>query len=115
MPTHDVIEFRVSALENTVARIGAAVESIDDSLKILTSLEVKHAETREALHRCFAEIKDVKEDHEDRIRAVESEMPTVKMVRNWIVTGVVCVVSVAGIMVWDNVTGRTHAASEYQR
>ncbi len=101
---------RVTALEVVVQEVKIAVQSIDSSLKILAALEVKHEETRNGLNRAFQEI----EDHEGRIRAmelsapkkgderissIESEMPTLKLVRGWVITGVLGILSILGVAV----------------
>lgn len=87
---HKVLEFRVGALEGAVGEIKSAVKSIDQSLQSLARLETRHAETRDGLSRAFTDI----EDHEARLRAVESEMPTVKLTRSWTLRAVVGIVVV---------------------
>lgn len=82
---HTVLEFRVSTLETMVGEVRAAIKSIDISLQALTRLEQRHAETRDGLARAFAAI----HDQEERLRRVESDMPTVRMVRNWVIAGVI--------------------------
>lgn len=96
-----VLEFRVSALEGVVSEIKLAVKSIDQSLQTLARLEERHAETRDGLERAFGEIKD----HEDRIRSVESDMPTMRLIRNWIVSGVLGTLGLVGVAVAKLVFG----------
>lgn len=87
-----VLEFRVATLEGAVMEIKTAVRSIDTSLQTLARLEAHHSETRDALSRAFADIGD----HENRLRDIEAEMPTMRMIRNWVVAGVLGVVSMTG-------------------
>ena len=70
-----------------------AVAALADNLKVLTQLEQKHIETREAVGRAF----DAIGDQDKRIRDIELEMPLLKMVRNWVVAGVVGIVTLVGI------------------
>ena len=92
--THDVIEYRLGTLEASVTEIKSAVSSIDKSLQKLTSLEERHQETRDALHRAFTQI----EDHEVRIRHVEKEAPVTKLVRNWIIAGITGLIGMVALV-----------------
>lgn len=83
--THAVLAERVTNLEKATESISAAVKSIDESLKVLTRLDMKHDETRDGLGRAFKEL----EDHETRMRSIEKEMPTITLVRGWAITGAV--------------------------
>ena len=92
---HAVLDVRVTNLEKVVERVSTAVESIDESLKTLTRLDVKHDETRDGLSRAFISL----EDHEKRMRTVEVEMPTVKLARGWAMSGVIGIVGVLGLAI----------------
>lgn len=86
---------RVSNLEDVVDEVKNAVKSIDQSLRTLASLEVKHEETRNGLNRAFESISD----HEDRMRLMEVEMPTLKMVRGWVIAGVIGIMGTFGVSI----------------
>lgn len=88
-----VLEFRVSNLEVMVGEIRSAVKGIDGSLKILAALEARHAQTSDAVARAFTELKD----HEDRLRSAESDLPTMRLVRNWVIAGVIGCTSMVGV------------------
>lgn len=89
---HAVLDVRVTNLEKVVERVSTAVESIDESLKTLTRLDVKHDETRDGLGRAFISL----EDHEKRMRVIEAEMPTIKLGRGWLFAGVIGVIGLLG-------------------
>ena len=98
-----VMEFRVQQLENNVTEIRQAVQSIAESLQTLAQLEAHHAETRDGLQRAFDAIKTVKDeqketnkDFEIRFREIEKQMPTLKMIRSWVIGGVVGTVVIVG-------------------
>ena len=88
-----VLDMRVTNLERIVERVSCAVESIDESLKTLTRLDVKHDNTDASVNRAFTNLKD----HESRIRIIESEMPTLKLAKGWVIAGVVGLISLLGI------------------
>lgn len=100
---HNVLEFRVSSLEKVVGEIGQSVKSIDGSLQALTRLEARHAETRDGLARAFAAVQRLEDedlkDHENRLRVMEADMPTVRLIRGWVIAGVIGVVSLVGVAV----------------
>lgn len=92
---NSVLEYRVASLEAVVREVKDAVKSIDTSLQTLARLEARHSETRESLSRAFTDI----EDHEKRIRILEADMPTVRMIRNWVIGGMTSCVGLVGIAV----------------
>lgn len=91
--TDGVIDYRITALETNVGEIRQAVKSIDASLQVLSRLEQRHAETRDGLERAFAELAD----HETRVRVIEQEQPTTKLIKGWVIAGVVGGLSMMGI------------------
>lgn len=99
-PPDSVMEYRISALEGSVNEIKQAVKSIDASLQVLSRLEQRHSETRDGLERAFNEIAD----HETRVRVIETEMPTTKLIRGWVIASVVGVVGLLGAAVIHLVT-----------
>jgi len=99
-----VTDLRLNMLEEAYQEVKLAVKSIAVSLNTLTTLEVRHAETRESLNRAFSQMesnrleqKEKNADYEKRLRAIEEQMPTIKMIRNWVVTGVLGTVSIIGV------------------
>lgn len=81
--------YRLEMIEKTLS-------SMSESVKQLVSLEQKHIETRQAIERAFDELKD----HDNRIRDVEKEMPTMKLTRGWMISGVVGVFGIMGIQLF---------------
>lgn len=101
-PRKELLEFRVDALERDrdedrvrFERFERAVESIDNSLKTLTRLEIHNSETQEAIKRAFNSIAD----HETRLRPIEADLPTLRLVRGWVIGGVIGVCSLLGVAV----------------
>lgn len=82
----DITQYRLEMIEKTLA-------SISESLHQLTALEQKHLETREALGRAFDRI----EDHDQRVRKIETQMPTLNLVKGWVITTVIGVASLVGL------------------
>ena len=103
MPAEEIMEFRIKSLEATVGEIKSAVTSIDKSLQTLTQLEAHHAETRDGLQRAFEAIKEssakqekFNDDYEERLRLIESQMPTLKLVSGWVIGGVLGTIGIVG-------------------
>lgn len=86
----DHMETRIDRLEDAVDEIRKSTNSIAQSLATLSNLETQHAETRNGLGRAFKNL----EDHEARLRTMETEMPTMKMTRNWVIAGFIGIVSI---------------------
>jgi hypothetical protein len=94
MSEQGVIEIRVATLEAAVGEIKTAVNSIDGSMKAIVRLEEHHAHTRDSVNRAFSELSD----HETRLRALENDAPSMRLVRGWVlawVLGIVAIVCVA--------------------
>lgn len=84
-----ITDYRLGMIEKTL-------ESLADNIKQLTTLEQKHLETREALTRSFKAIDLL----DSRLRLVELEMPTLKLVRKWIIAGVMGILGLLGVTVF---------------
>lgn len=81
-------QYRLTMIEDTLKQIA-------DNLERLAALEQKHLETRDAVGRAFDAIEKV--DH--RVRHVELEMPTLKLVRAWVIAGVLGTLSLLGVTI----------------
>lgn len=79
-------QYRLGMIEKTL-------QAISENLERLAALEQKHLETREALNRAFDAIKG----NEDRVRKIELELPTLKLVRGWVIGGMVGCASLLGL------------------
>lgn len=90
-PSHvdTLTQYRLGMIEKTL-------EAIRDNLTQLAQLEQKHIETREALSRAFDEIKN----HDGRLRSIEGEMPTLKLTRGWVISGVLGVLALLGVAIF---------------
>lgn len=76
----DMVSHRLDALEDDVSEVKTAIKSIADSLRTLAALEAHHAETRDGLGRAFTAI----DDHEKRLRAIEQNLPVLKLTSGWV-------------------------------
>lgn len=85
----DLTAYRLEMIENTL-------EALAENIRQLTTLEQKHLETRESLNRSFKAIEAI----EKRTRDIELELPTLKLVRGWIIAGVLGIMSMLGITIF---------------
>lgn len=92
-PPEELTQYRLTMIEKTL-------QAISDNLTKLASLEQKHIETREALERAFNQL----EKHDNRIGKMEIEMPTLKLIRGWVIMGVVGILGLLGVALFKLVT-----------
>lgn len=74
MTDHDILDYRVRAMEDAMVEIRDSQRSIADSLAKLVVLEQQHHATADALGRAFTELKDVRH----RVDKLEDLPTTVK-------------------------------------
>lgn len=90
-------QYRLSMIEKTL-------QAISESLERLATLEQKHLETREALNRAFTQI-DIQDG---RLRNIETEMPTLTLVRGWVLAGGIGIIGMLGIAIFKLFTITIH-------
>jgi DNA repair exonuclease SbcCD ATPase subunit len=106
-----------------VDRLERSQESIARSLEALVRLEQHHADTRSGLERAWqaietdrermGEIEDrIPKNLDDRLQAIEREMPSLKETSRWVKLGVLAVVGMAGTLVWSTITEQKDAARQ---
>lgn len=88
-PDNKLTQYRLSMIEQTL-------HAISDNLTKLAALEQKHIETRDALGRAFIAI----DGHDERIRGMENEMPTLKLVRGWVISGCIGILGLLAVSVF---------------
>ena len=105
-----LLEYRIISVEASLEKMANSISSLSDTVNKLAKIEItqneinvhleKSAKTVErafkAIEEGDAEIKALVKDHEDRIRVVESDMPTVRLARNWAFSGIVAVITAVG-------------------
>lgn len=90
-----VIESRLDGMAVDLSEIKTELRTVAAGMERVIRLEEGRRQHEDALGRAFNRI----EDHEKRIIAVETEMPMMKMVRGWVITGVLGVVGILGVSV----------------
>lgn len=88
-----LIDYRLSQLERAVTKL------VEQNAQMI-ALEQRHLDTREALERAFKALKE----QDSRIRAIETDLPTMRLVRGWVITGVLAVMAASGTVVVKSVT-----------
>lgn len=93
MAEADMLEHRVNFMEHEVIpRMATAIDKMSDSLQRLTSIDERQSEFKDAVRRAFNEIKDRKDEIQkldERLRQVELALPTLMLIKNWVIMGVI--------------------------
>lgn len=79
-----------------IRTINQSILDIRDTLKAMSTAIT-------TLARVESELKGAKEsvsDHEDRILAVEKEIPLLRQTHHWVVTGVLGIIALVGLTFW---------------
>lgn len=84
----DLINYRLSRIDDTL-------EAMAKNLERLTTLELRHATTREEIDKVVKAVNS----HDHRIKAVEIEMPMLKTIKGWVVGAVLFMVAMVGAAV----------------
>lgn len=87
-----VLAERIERIASDVADIKDEMKRIAAGMERIARLEERHANSGEAIARAFSKI----QDHEQRLIKLEVEAPMTKMVRNWIISGVIGVIGLLG-------------------
>lgn len=83
---HDnLTQYRLTMIEQTL-------QGVRESLDRLTTLEQRHIETREAM----AKVAERHDKLDVRVRDIELEMPTLKLIRGWVLAGVIACAAMLG-------------------
>ena len=90
-----MLERDTSELKDAIQSIRASNERIAESLTSLVVLETKHQETRDALNRCFGEIKEVRGD----VECIKIIVPQLVESRGWVIKGMIGICTIFGIAV----------------
>ncbi|AOY90549.1 hypothetical protein BKK79_00930 [Cupriavidus sp. USMAA2-4] len=85
-----LIVYRLSQIEKTLSSL------VEQNARII-ALEQCLLETREAQERAFKAIKDT----DTRVRTIETEMPTLRLVRGWVIAGMLAVIAASGTVMLD--------------
>lgn len=84
-----LLAYRVARLEEAhkeaVGEIRDALKSIDQSLQALALVEVQNTATRQQIALV-----------QTRMSAIEKELPTLKLVRQWVIAGVIAITAAVG-------------------
>ena len=83
-----IVEHRLGQLEGAIKDIREALTGINASLVTLTRLEVRHAETRDAMTRAHQRIDDI----EVKLDEIMQAMPVLKLTSHWVKAGVIGIV-----------------------
>lgn len=90
-----VLEARLDGIAADVSEIKVELRTVASGMERVIRLEEGRNQHAEALSRAFEKI----HDHEKRLIQVENDLPLTRLVRGWVVAGVVGVAAVVGMQV----------------
>lgn len=86
-------QYRLGMVEKTLEVVG-------QNLERLAAIEQRHVETRDALAR-MVETHDILAG---RVREIELELPTLKLIRSWVIAGVIGCAGLLGVTLYKIAT-----------
>lgn len=89
---NSVLAERIDRIGADVADIKTELKRIAEGMERIARLEERHATHGDALSRAFVRIEGV----ENRVITLEVEAPITRMVRSWVISGVVGVCGLLG-------------------
>lgn len=89
---NNVLAERIERIGDDVAAIKAEMQRIAAGMERIARLEERHATHNDALTRAFTRVEQI----EQRLVKLEVEVPITRMVRGWVISGVIGVVGLLG-------------------
>lgn len=103
-PTHQaphtsdpLTAYRLAMLEDTMRQVA-------DTLTKMASLDQRILDAQNAQTAMRDEWANKDGDKERRLRAIEVEMPTLKLIRGWVISGVIACASLLGLTLYQVAT-----------
>lgn len=87
-------QYRLNMLEDTM-------KAVVDNLKVLTTVDQRIIDTHSTMLSMRDEWAKADTDKEKRLRAIENEMPTLKLIRGWVIAGVVGCAALLGTTLYQ--------------
>lgn len=86
-------QYRLGMVEKTLEVVG-------QNLERLATIEQRHVETRDGLAR----VVELNAKLDDRVRSIELELPTLKLIRGWVIAGVIGCAGLLGVTLYKIAT-----------
>lgn len=103
-----ILEAKVESVAADIAEIKADLKTVTAGMERIIRLEEGRAQHEQAIGRAFNSITQ----HESRLSVLENDAPITKMIRNWVVAGVIGIVTMFGMqlysmsMMWSTVANK---------
>lgn len=92
------------SVERTLSETSKALQQISQTMAMIAeanrAAEERHDDFKATMSRAFVCL----DEHETRLRSIETHMPGLKEVRKWIVAGILAIVVAAATLTWSAVT-----------
>lgn len=92
------------SVERTLHETSKALQQISQTMAMIAeanrAAEERHDDFKATMSRAFVCL----DEHETRLRSIETHMPGLKEVRKWIVAGILAIVVAAATLTWTAIT-----------
>ena len=96
-----VLDVRLANVEDAIMEMKSSQQKIGDALTELVKLATKHEEHRSHIEDRLNQLDEL----DDRVRTVETEMPTLTLIKRGIIAAVGLVLTGVFTMIWASITG----------
>lgn len=102
LPGADPVAAYMASTNQSIADIKSTLAKMSDAILTLVRLEAEQRSQAASIKRVEVDI----DEHAERIGKIELEMPLLRQTHRWVVTGVLGIIAMVAIQLYDNLSRR---------